>query len=279
MIAHPKKETTAAPRNPRHKDTTIRSPRILVAEDDSEMRRLLVWRLRNAGFETVECSDGFQLLDSLGKPVLSGEPDDFDLIVSDIRMPGVTGLEVLEGIHETEWFVPMILITAFGNDEVHQTAERFGAAAMFDKPFDIDVLIERIREILVLNPHQGDNWSPQPVAATAPHVMPVDVVFSHMQPSDYLVSCVKEAATILEPLKSDILYCRAVIVGPNGGISGRYYVQIMVTMVDKVFVVRSNLKAITNLPALIDAVPKAFEVTLGKIRKRLQSMRPGGSPS
>lgn len=271
MIVRPKKQTATDPKELRHKSTAIRSPRILVAEDDGEMRRLLVWRLRNAGFETIECSDGYQLLDNLGNPVLSGEPDDFDLIVSDIRMPGVTGLEVLEGIHEAEWFVPMILITAFGNDEVHLTAERLGAAGMFDKPFDIDILIERIREILVLNPLKGDNWSPQPVAETAPQVMPVDVVFSHMQPSDYLTGRVKEAATILASLKSDILYCRAVITGPNGGAAGRYYVQIMVTMSDKVFVVRSNLRSITSLPALNDAIPKAFEVTLGKIRKHLQS--------
>lgn len=271
MIARSTKETATDLKTLRQKETAIHSPRILVAEDDGEMRRLLVWRLHNAGFETIECSDGFQLLDYLGNPVLSGEPDDFDLIVSDIRMPGVTGLEVLEGIHETEWFVPMILITAFGNDEMHQTAERFGAAAMFDKPFDIDELIERIREILVLNPHKGDNWSPQPVAATPSHAMQVDVVFSHMQPSDFLTSRVREAATILESLKSDILYCRAVIIGPNSRADDRYYIQIMVTLPDEVFVIRSNLKSITNLPALCDAIPKAFEVTLGKIRKHLHT--------
>jgi len=271
MLERPTKQTSADPKDPRHKNTAIRSPRILVAEDDSEMRRLLVWRLRNVGFETIECADGYQLLDNLGNPVLSGEPDDFDLIVSDIRMPGATGLEILEGIHEAEWFVPMILITAFGNDEVHQTAERLGAAGMFDKPFDIDALIDRIREILVLNPLKGDNWSPRPVAETTSQVMPVDVVFSHMEPSDYLAGRIREAANILASLKSDIIYCRAVIIGPNGDAAGRYYVQIMVTIADKVFVIRSNLRSITSLPALNDAIPKAFEVTLGKIRKHLQS--------
>jgi CheY-like chemotaxis protein len=273
MEDYPMKETSANPQSPNPRSTAIRSPRILVAEDDTEMRRLLVWRLRDAGFETIECSDGFQLLDNFGHPVLSGEPDKFDLIVSDIRMPGVSGLEVLEGIHETEWFVPMILITAFGTDEVHQTAQRFGAAGIFDKPFDIDVLIERIREILVLNPLNGDNWSPQLIPAAASQVIPVDVVFSHMEPSDYLAGRVREAATILASLKGDILYCRAVIIGPNGGASGRYHVQIMVTMADEVFVVRSNMKSITNLRALNEAIPKAFEVTLGRMRKHFVSRR------
>ena len=59
--------------------------------------------------------------------------------------------------------------------------------------------------------------------------------------------------------------------GSNSDAAGRYYVQIMVTIADKVFVIRSNLRSITSFPALNDAIPKAFEVTLGKIRKHLQS--------
>jgi CheY-like chemotaxis protein len=254
-----------------HSLQSVRAPRILVAEDDAEMRRLLVWRLQNAGFDTVECSDGYQLLDNLGRPVLSGEPDDFDLIVSDIRMPGVTGLEVLEGIHETQWFVPMILITAFGNDEVHRQAEQLGAAGMFDKPFDIDDLIERIREVLVLNTSTGDNWTVRPPAPESAEPKQVDVVFCHMRPSAYLSARVQEAAAILAPLREDILYSRVVITGPNGGAEGRYHIQTMVTMTDKVFVVRSNLKTITSLAALSDALPMAFEVTLGKIRKHFDA--------
>ena len=148
MLERPTKQTSADPKDPRHKNTAIRSPRILVAEDDSEMRRLLVWRLRNVGFDTIECADGYQLLDNLGNPVLSGEPDDFDLIVSDIRMPGVTGLTILSGVQLFDEFPPMILITAFGNEETHAEAERQGVAAMFDKPFDVDDLLERVEELV-----------------------------------------------------------------------------------------------------------------------------------
>ncbi len=270
MITRTRKQTATEAEGIEISPSAVRMPRILVAEDDAEMRRLLVWRLQNAGFNTVECADGYQLLDNLGHPVLSGEPDDFDLIVSDIRMPGVTGLEVLEGIHETEWYVPMILITAFGNDEIHQQAERLGAAGMFDKPFDIDLLIERIREILVLSPSRGDNWSLKPVLSDHYRALPIDVVFCHMDESAHLADRVRDAASVLDPMKDDILYCRAVITGPNGQEGGRYHIQIMVTMTDKVFVVRSNLKSITTLPALTDSIPTAFEVTLGKIRKHLQ---------
>ena len=70
---------------------------------------------------------------------------EYDLIISDIRMPGVTGLEVLEGASQTDGFPPMILITAFGNEETHEQAERLGAVAFLDKPFEIELMIETVR--------------------------------------------------------------------------------------------------------------------------------------
>ena len=123
-----------------------------MAEDDREMRTLLSLSLRKAGYEVVECQDGVTLLTHLAAyllPVKYGR-ENFDLIISDIRMPGVTGMEVLEGRPETAAFPPMILITAFGDDETHRSAEKHGVAAMFDKPFDVDELLEKVRDILPL---------------------------------------------------------------------------------------------------------------------------------
>ena len=255
-----------------YKETGLppRMPRILVAEDDREMRRLLVWNLRKAGFEVIECSDGWELLNHLGNPVLSGEPDNFDLVVSDIRMPGVTGLEVLEGIHETEWFAPMILITAFGSEEVHRQADKYGAADIFDKPFEIDDLIRRIREVLVLDASSGHNWQPKQLVPETADSFPIDVVFDHMKPLEYIQQKITQSSMVLRDLHDQILYARAVVTGPGNINSGRYHIQIMVTLIDKVFVVRSNLKSIRSEADLMAAIPTAFEVTLGKIRKHLK---------
>ena len=123
-------------------------PRILLAEDDSEMRALLARALRRAGYEVRECANGIELLEHLEVFCTEGEIEKIDLVISDIRMPGLTGLEVLEGLREEKGFPPMILITAFGDEETHAEAERYGAVAMFDKPFDIDELIEKVREVV-----------------------------------------------------------------------------------------------------------------------------------
>ncbi|NQU24516.1 MAG: response regulator [Candidatus Nealsonbacteria bacterium] len=123
--------------------------RVLLAEDDDEMRALLAWRLRKDGYEVTECDHGIDLInriDPLGGP---GESEEFDLVVSDIRMPGITGLEVLEDMrHCGTECPPVILITAFGDEETHQQARRLGAVAMFDKPFDFNDLLATVREIV-----------------------------------------------------------------------------------------------------------------------------------
>ena len=123
---------------------------ILLAEDDEGMRRLLALMLRKEGYQVTECPDGISLLDQLSSFFLHEENQrNFDLIISDIRMPGVTGMEILMGASENKNFPPMILITAFGDKETHIQAERLGVAALFDKPFDIDDMLNKVREILL----------------------------------------------------------------------------------------------------------------------------------
>jgi DNA-binding response OmpR family regulator len=123
---------------------------ILLAEDDEEMRRLLALMLRKEGYQVTECPDGISLLDQLSSLFLHEENQrNFNLIISDIRMPGVTGMEILMGASEDKNFPPMILMTAFGDKETHIQAERLGVAALFDKPFDIDDMLNKVREILL----------------------------------------------------------------------------------------------------------------------------------
>ncbi len=126
--------------------------RILLAEDDEQLRGALARVLRADGYEVTECGDGLRLREHLGCMLLSPEglgrdPERFDVIVSDIRMPGATGLAVLEGVQLFEEFPPMILITGFGDEETHVKAKRLGAAATLNKPFAAKDLLAKVREI------------------------------------------------------------------------------------------------------------------------------------
>lgn len=117
--------------------------RVLVAEDDDELRWLITRTLRKSGFDVIEANDGTALLDRAGETLLKDHTlSSVDLIVSDIRMPGWSGLDVLAGLNHAGVRIPMVLITAFGDDDTHDKATRLGAVAVVDKPFDMDHLCD-----------------------------------------------------------------------------------------------------------------------------------------
>jgi FixJ family two-component response regulator len=62
-------------------------------------------------------------------------------------MPGVTGLEIVEGMRSINQSLPIILITAFGDRATHEKAKQHGVTAIFDKPFDMDKLLDKIQVI------------------------------------------------------------------------------------------------------------------------------------
>ena len=129
-------------------------PRVLVAEDDDDMRSLLSFMLRTDGCDVIECRDGIELRDHFdsfyspddGKTV--EDAADFDLVISDIRMPGFTAFDVLEEIQKSPRLPAVILITAFGDGETHERAYHLGAKAVFDKPFEFRRLLLTVKKLL-----------------------------------------------------------------------------------------------------------------------------------
>jgi two-component system, response regulator, stage 0 sporulation protein F len=127
-----------------------RGMRVVVADDDPDLREVIAEALRVDGFEVIEAANGAQLLDLVG-PTLLGGPEGgapAELVVSDLRMPGVTGMSVLGGLRDLPWRPPFILITAFGDAETHAEARRLGASAVLDKPFEMRVLVRLVRQCL-----------------------------------------------------------------------------------------------------------------------------------
>jgi DNA-binding response OmpR family regulator len=127
-------------------------PKLLLAEDDANLRALVADAFRRRGYQVTECIDGPDLVSRLGTYVLFGPPAGFDLVVSDIRMPGATALEVLEAMRECEGVPPVILITAFPSEDTQAAARKLGVAAVFDKPFEIENLVEKAEQLLAERP-------------------------------------------------------------------------------------------------------------------------------
>jgi CheY-like chemotaxis protein len=123
--------------------------RILVAEDDPDLRALISLALSQAGFDVVEAADGASLLDRMANSLeVDGTLDQYDVIVSDIQMPSYTALDVLAASQRLVTRTPMLLITAFDDRRLRERALQLGAAAVLLKPVDMEELCLEVCRLL-----------------------------------------------------------------------------------------------------------------------------------
>lgn len=120
-------------------DATNHAGRILVAEDDADMRAVIVEALRRDGFVVDDVGDAL----ALRARILGAPPRAFDLVVSDVRLPGGSALSVLEDPEVGPRAGRILFITAFSDDDVRARAAGLGAE-LLDKPFAPRALRERV---------------------------------------------------------------------------------------------------------------------------------------
>jgi DNA-binding response OmpR family regulator len=127
----------------------VKPPQILLAEDDDDLRALITAVLRQDGFSVCPVSDGSELLDyvesSLAHSSFKPRPQ---LIITDIRMPGLSGLDAISVLADSECLPSTIVITAFPSEETRRMALERGAAAVLDKPVDLDDLRREVERQL-----------------------------------------------------------------------------------------------------------------------------------
>ncbi len=119
----------------------VTTPQILVVEDDAEMRDLLKEELSDEGYRVIEAEDGEDAASKLRSEV-------FDVIITDIRMPRVGGIELLTSVTKAYPRTPVIVITAFGSPEILDNACEKGAFDYIGKPFKLQDLKNAVRKAL-----------------------------------------------------------------------------------------------------------------------------------
>lgn len=107
--------------------------KILIVDDEEGLRRLLVRVLGKEGFQAVAVGSGSEAMAQVAA-------EDFDLVITDIQMPGMTGLELMRRLKEFDATLPVIVMTAYGTVENAVEALRIGAYDYLTKPFESDEL-------------------------------------------------------------------------------------------------------------------------------------------
>jgi DNA-binding NtrC family response regulator len=121
---------------------TPNAKRILVAEDDPEMRLLLRKALSREGYEVETVGDGLEAVNTLR------ERADFHLLVTDIRMPHKDGIEVLREVRELRPGLRVIMVTGYGELDQYLSVMRQGAFEYLTKPFKIPDLLQVVDRAL-----------------------------------------------------------------------------------------------------------------------------------
>ena len=124
--------------------------RILAVDDEPNMRRLLEISLRQAGYQPLSAANGRDALEIL-------KNDQVDLVISDLHMPGMSGLELLKHIRADNEALPFIMVTAQGEIKTAIEAMKLGAADYILRPFDLEVLEVAIAKALDIQRLQQEN--------------------------------------------------------------------------------------------------------------------------
>lgn len=115
--------------------------RILVVEDDEGMRFLLRDFFEEEGFEVETAEDGSKVVSKLIKKL-------FDLVITDIRMPGLSGLEILSTLKQIQPGITVVVITAFGSKDVRNRTLARGADAYLEKPIQLEKLKSLVNQLI-----------------------------------------------------------------------------------------------------------------------------------
>src|SRR5580765_6464305 len=159
-----------------------KAPRILIVDDDSGQRSLLDSFLRSQGFDTVVVESGEEAL-----KVLRGEQ--ITMMISDVRMPGMSGLETLREARKEQAVLPVLLVTAYADIKEAVGAMRDGAVNYLAKPIDLDELLATVRQATGLAgsaplKFSAERQLPEKVVAQSPLMQAVFHEASLIAPSE-----------------------------------------------------------------------------------------------
>jgi len=116
------------------------SSRILVAEDEEIALKCILYILEKEGYDLTGVPDGRKALEKLDDEL-------FDILIADIKMPGLTGIELLEKVQERHLETEVIIISGSASTSSMVDAIKKGARYCITKPFDLDELVLKVKEI------------------------------------------------------------------------------------------------------------------------------------
>ena len=119
---------------------------VLVVDDEQNMRNTLAFILETANYQVTTAAEGREALEEILAARENGRP--VDLLITDFRLPGLTGLQLIDELNYLKIKIPVLVITAYGNRSLFLQLMRTGCADYLDKPFDYKELVKRVDSLV-----------------------------------------------------------------------------------------------------------------------------------
>lgn len=124
----------------KEQSVSLRKKAILAVDDDSLVRKTLELLLKEAGYEPTMAAGGQEALELLPRKI-------FDLVITDIRMPGIDGLQVIRAVRDycgqmKKPVIPVIVLTAYKDEPIRQAVVRMGVREFLLKPFKLEEFLK-----------------------------------------------------------------------------------------------------------------------------------------
>jgi CheY-like chemotaxis protein len=177
------------------------SPRVLVVDDESSVRRQLTVGLAQRGFQVEPCELGLLALEKIEAARKTGVHH--HCVVLDICLPDVDGLKLLNIIKKTYPDLPIIIISGFGDEQTSSRVQLLQGHAYLDKPFEMDALI---RELYQISPPDERTVAPRPKPRTALRSAESAYLLVRARPEADLTACYNKLY-----FAEGVCYCDAVV--------------------------------------------------------------------
>ena len=161
-----------------------RAARILMVEDDPNLRRILSYHLERLEYTVAQVADGRSALERL-----SAEP--VDLVITDVRMAGMDGIELLRAIREKDPDLPVVVMTAYGTIQDAVEAMRLGAADYLTKPVERETLLLTVQKALRVSDLRKEN---RRLRENLQEKRPVESILGTSAPIQKLLDAIRRVA-------------------------------------------------------------------------------------
>ena len=172
---------------------------VLVVEDEEKLRRVVELQLRTAGFEVEQAASAEDAMRLAGHA---------DVILTDLRLPGMSGLELLANLRRQDSHTPVIVMTAFGSIETAVEAMKAGAVDFLPKPFSLDHLMTVVNKALELRSLRDEN---RELRAELSHRYEFDNIVGRSEAMREIFATISRVA----PTRATVLLCGESGVGKD----------------------------------------------------------------